>query len=381
MSEVELELATVTPMEARDVIVSVVKKQERDLPIILWGSPGIGKSSIVKQATQELGIGLIDIRLLLFDPVDFRIPYLEETKDGKKKTMFARPHFLPESGEGIIFWDELTSAPPSIQGAAYQIILDRRLGEHKLADGWYQVAASNLETDRAIVHRMPSALADRFVHLLVKPSIQDWKTWAYTNGIDTRVISFLSKPENQQFLFKFDPRKDTKTFPTPRGWEKVSKILQLPLPEAAKDKMIAGKVGAEAFTAFKAWMEYGEKLPDFVEILKGKIKDFSQVPDASEDANYLYGTISGLINTFVSVATSPDKRTKNIPLQLAADNFFQFIMTLPMKEFIIAAGVDFNAVYQELSRKGVIKFSLLKDVPSFQEFSRRYYSDLLQASM
>ncbi len=392
--EVELELSTVTPMQARDIIISIAKKEETDLPIMLWSSPGIGKSSICNQAAEELGIGLIDIRLLLFDPVDFRIPFLAiRTKTGEIKiisgthslkrdeeiiTMFARPHFLPEEGRGIILWDELAAAPPSIQASAYQIILDRKLGEHKLGDGWIQVAASNLTTDRAIVHRMPTPLADRFVHLLMKPSINDWKIWAYTNNIDSRIISFLSKPENQQYLFKFDPKKDSKTFPTPRGWEKVSKILQLPVSNDLREKLIAGKVGAEAAVAFRAWLEYGENLPDFIDILKGKINSFSKIPNAEEDANYLYSLVSGLINTFVSLATNPNE--KKIPLNLAAENFFQFIMTLPMKEFIIAAGVEFQGVYTELSRKKLMSFNLLKDIKSFSEYTRRYYDDYLDAS-
>ena len=133
-------------------------------PVFLWGAPGVGKSQVVAKVAADRGMALRDIRAVLLDPVDLRgLPRLE---NGRAE--WCPPAFLPgpdDSEQGIIFLDELNAAPPLVQAACYQLVLDRRIGEYRLPDGWSIIAAGNREKDKAVTHRMPSALANRMVHL------------------------------------------------------------------------------------------------------------------------------------------------------------------------------------------------------------------------
>ncbi|MEI6124984.1 MAG: MoxR family ATPase [Pseudomonadota bacterium] len=135
---------------------------------MLWGPPGVGKSSSTKQACEELGGKFIDSRLSQRDPVDLRgVP---EIVDGK--TVFRLPEELPREGHGIILFDELSSCDPSLLVAAYELILDRRLGDYRVPPGFYIVAAGNRQEDRSVSRQMPAALANRFMHLEIEPDLQ-----------------------------------------------------------------------------------------------------------------------------------------------------------------------------------------------------------------
>lgn len=189
-------------------------------PVFLWGPPGVGKSQIVAQTAAGLGLDLIDIRAVLLDPVDLRgLPQI----DADGRTHWRAPAFLPAGGQGVLFLDELNAAPPLVQAACYQLILDRALGEYQLPDGWTVLAAGNRDQDRAVTHRMPSALANRFVHLEIEAHLEDWVAWATCCGIRPEVISFLRfRPS---LLHDFDPAVASRAFPTPRSWQFVSVML------------------------------------------------------------------------------------------------------------------------------------------------------------
>jgi hypothetical protein len=193
----------------------------------------------------------------------------------------ARPIFLPREGRGVLFLDELNAAPPLVQAACYQLVLDRRLGEYRLPDGWSIVAAGNRETDRAITHRMPSALANRFVHLYFDVDEKDWLAWAQSNSIAPEVIAFLRFRPN--LLHAFDPEKDDKAFPTPRSWDFLSRIMNScpdPFPEL---ELIAGVVGEGAASEFCGFLRIFRDLPDPKTILAAP--ETAEVP---EDPATLY---------------------------------------------------------------------------------------------
>lgn len=269
------------PKEVKEVIHTSIKKPDSAPPMHLWGPPGIGKSAVVKQVAEESHIGFKDLRLTLCDPTDLRgIPVPE---DGGAKWL--PPSELPRDGNGILFLDELNVAPPLVQASAYQLILDRALGEYHLPDGWYMMAAGNRLEDRAVVHRMPSALANRFWHIDFEVNLDDWVDWAITNEVDTNIISFLNfRPE---LLMAFNPESSEKAFPTPRTWEFASKVIGMIKNKRLLSESLDGVVGKGASTEFSAFLKLQTALPDLDTIFGGN--DF--VP---ETLDLKYALVSAL---------------------------------------------------------------------------------------
>ncbi|HKI82063.1 MAG TPA: MoxR family ATPase, partial [Pseudodesulfovibrio sp.] len=209
-------------------------------PVFLWGAPGVGKSQVVAQVAEELGRELIDIRAVLLDPVDLRgLPSV----DGQV-ARWNPPAFLPREGTGVLFLDELNAAPPLVQAACYQLVLDRRVGEYELPEGWAVVAAGNRETDRAVTHRMPSALANRFVHLDFSVDVNDWLAWAEQAGLGREVLDFIRFRPN--LLHAFDPRQNEKAFPSPRSWEFAARVLAVKPDPEVELGLLKGTVGPGA---------------------------------------------------------------------------------------------------------------------------------------
>lgn len=272
-------------MQPKDTIETMRSLIDSKIPTFLWGAPGIGKSSIIKQLAREKGIECIDLRLSLMDPTDLKgIPFYERESH---TALWAPPSFLPRDGAGILFLDELNSAAPAVQASAYQLILDRRVGEYELPIGWAIVAAGNREGDRGVVYRLPSPLANRFVHIEMEVNAQDWRDWALKQSIDSRVIGYIAYKNSA--LFGFDPLKNERSFPTPRSWEAVHSILKSPLPKKLWLEAISGAVGDDAAVDFLGFVQVMDKLPDIEAIIRG------EDVDSSEDLSTLYALSSALI--------------------------------------------------------------------------------------
>ncbi len=242
-----------------------------DVPVMLWGAPGVGKSDLVRQIAKLLGLPLIDLRAVLLDPVDLR--GLPANVDGK--TVWLTPDFLPtverDGPEGIIFFDEINAAPPMVQAALFQLILDRRLGEYTLPPGWRILAAGNRQTDRAAAQRMPTALANRFAHIDIEPDVTDWGQWAAGAGVAPVVVAFVRfRPK----LLHDMPERDARAFPTPRAWEKVSDTLKAMSPAGAgkvdplRVAAVGGLVGDDVAHEFEAFAQAYGRLPALASILK-----------------------------------------------------------------------------------------------------------------
>ena len=231
-------------------------------PAFLWGAPGVGKSQVVGQVAAKLGLELVDVRAVLLDPVDLRgIPRIDESGNA----VWSPPSFLPRQGRGILFLDELNTAPPLVQAACYQLILDRKLGEYHLPDGWTVIAAGNRESDRAVTHRMPSALANRLVHLDFQPDLDDWLSWADANSIEPKLQAFLRfRPK---LLHAFDPQKSGKAFPSPRSWEFVSRIMAVAPDKATLHGLLKGAVGTAAAAECMGFLKIYDDLPDAEAVL------------------------------------------------------------------------------------------------------------------
>jgi hypothetical protein len=247
-------------MKASAVISSLHSLIPARQPTFLWGGPGLGKSDIVRQVAKERKVALQDVRALLLDPVDLRgLPYLSANQQSK----WATPDFLPRDGEGILFLDELNAAPPMVQASCYQLVLDRKLGEYTLPEGWAIVAAGNRESDRAVTTRMPTPLRNRFTHLNFEVDMQEWCEWAIGADIRPEVIAFIRfKPD---LLSNFD--RDANAFPSPRSWSFVSKILNQLSSPGIEHELIAGTVGAGAATEFTAFLTTFRNLPNIDSIL------------------------------------------------------------------------------------------------------------------
>lgn len=238
-------------------------------PVMLWGPPGVGKSQLVMQVGARHQAPVIDIRLSQMEPSDLRgIPFRSEVG-----VEWAPPSMLPDAErhgpEGILFLDEITSAPPSVSAAAYQLILDRRLGDYRVPDGWAIIAAGNRQGDRGVTYTMPAPLANRFAHFEVETHLDDWVSWAYHYGIDEGIIAFLRfRPE---LLFEFDPAHNPVAFPTPRSWEFSHRALQKfrHIPVLFSSSLQAC-VGPAAGIELAAFLDNMERMPDIDAILAGE---------------------------------------------------------------------------------------------------------------
>jgi hypothetical protein len=238
-------------------------------PVMIWGPPGVGKSQMVGQVAAQHGVPVIDIRLSQMEPSDLRgIPF---RVGGCVE--WAVPAMLPDTErhgpEGILFLDEITSAAPSVSAAAYQLILDRRLGDYRVPEHWAIFAAGNRQGDRGVTYTMPAPLANRFSHFELEVNLDDWVAWAYGNGIDERVIGFLRfRPD---LLFDFDPAHNPVAFPSPRSWEFAHRALQ---KFTGHPQLLLGAlqacVGPAAGIELHAFIASLEQMPDLDAIVRGE---------------------------------------------------------------------------------------------------------------
>ena len=239
--------------------------------IFIWGPPGIGKSRIIEDTARELAVKMLDIRLLLCDPTDLRgIPMLGKDEDGHDAAVWMPPAELPRNSKGFILFDDFPTAPPLVQGSAYQLtIRPHKLGNYQLPESWVIVGAGNRVSDRSLAHVMPAALANRFTtHVDLEINLDDWVQWAMSHNIRPEIIAFLSK-FRPDLLFAFKPEKNEHSFPTPRSWEATSRLMNN-LPPEILPEAIKGSVGEGAAIEFKAYLEVWAKLPDLDAILEGK---------------------------------------------------------------------------------------------------------------
>jgi hypothetical protein len=244
---------TTTVSEASKHLNSIIQGQIKT-SLMMWGAPGIGKSSIVAKVAKMNEMEIIDVRLSQLAPTDLRgLPYVDNGI-----ACFAPPSFLPQSGSGILFLDEVNLAPPAIQNVAMQLVLDRRVGDYVVPDNWYIVAAGNRAEDRAAVSQMPAPLTNRFLHLTVEADLNSWKEYALTNGVAEQIISFLNfRP---QLLHSFS--KNAVAWPSPRSWDFASDLLKIGMP-------VDAAVGEGAAAEFKSFVKLYTKLPDVDKILAG----------------------------------------------------------------------------------------------------------------
>jgi MoxR-like ATPase len=320
---------TVTPNKAKNSIAHAMKKKR---PIFLWGPPGIGKSDIVAQITDSLpNSHLIDIRLSLWEPTDIKgIPYYAANDN---KMVWAEPAELPteefasQYDNIVVFFDEMNSAAPAVQAAAYQLILNRRVGQYKLPDNVIIIAAGNREADKGVTYRMPAPLANRFVHLELAVDFDDWFQWAVDNNQHKDVVGFLTFSKKD--LYDFDPKSPSRSFATPRSWSFVSELLEDQVDEETTTDLVSGAVGEGLAVKFMAHRKVASSMPNPTDILAGKVKEMK-----SKEISAMYSLTVSLCYELKDCCDKGDKKFDdkvNNFLRFAMDNFDTELIVMGIK--------------------------------------------------
>jgi len=357
------ESRTVTALQAKK---SLLKAFQVKRPLFLWGPPGIGKSELVEGITNDLNGLMIDLRLGQMEPTDIRgIPFYN--KDIGKMD-WAPPVELPDEETAaqypivVLFLDELNSAAPSVQSAAYQLILNRRIGKYKLPDNVVMVAAGNRESDKGVTYRMPTPLANRFIHQEMKVDFPSWLEWAVNNRVHKDVVGYLSFAK--QDLYDFDAKSASRAFATPRSWTFVSQLLDDASDDDTTMNLIAGTVGEGLAVKFMAHKKVASRMPNPADILSGKVKDL-QVKEVSA----MYSLV---ISMCYELKGAIENKVEDKKFHEMADNFLGYMMKNFETELTVMGARIALTTYD-------LPFLPTK-LKNFDEFHQRFGKYILQAS-
>jgi hypothetical protein len=308
---------TVTAVQARK---SLLKAFEVKRPLFLWGPPGIGKSELVEGIARDLNGLMIDLRLGQMEPTDIRgIPFYN--KDIGKMD-WAPPVELPDEEMAaqypivVLFLDELNSAAPSVQSAAYQLILNRRIGKYRLPNNVVMVAAGNRESDKGVTYRMPTPLANRFIHQEMKVDFASWQEWAVNNQVHKDVVGYLSFAK--QDLYDFDAKSASRAFATPRSWSFVSQLLDDRVDDETLTNLVAGTVGEGLAVKFMAHRKIASRMPNPADILAGKVTTL--------DVKEVSAMYSLVISMCYELKAAVETKVDDKKFHEMADNFLGYMM-------------------------------------------------------
>jgi hypothetical protein len=358
------ETRTVTSVQARKSLLKAFSKKR---PLFLWGPPGIGKSELVADIAQELGGYMIDLRLGQMEPTDIRgIPFYNKDTgkmDWAEPVDVPTEEFAKQYPIVVLFLDEMNSAAPSVQAAAYQLILNRRSGKYFLPDNVVMVAAGNRESDKGVTYRMPTPLANRFIHQEMRVDFASYQEWAVNNNIHKDVVGYLSFAK--QDLYDFDPKSASRAFATPRSWTFVSQILE---DEDGDDdtimNLIAGTVGEGLAVKFMAHRKIAGRMPKPEDILSGKEKDLNV-----KEVSAMYSLV---ISMCYELKGAIEKKVPDKQFHEMADHFFKYMMQNFETELVVMGArialTTYNLPFQPTKLK------------NFDEFHNRFGKYILQAS-
>lgn len=363
---------TITSVQARKALKAAFKAKR---PVFLWGPPGIGKSEVVADLakdyfSEKLGTygHVIDLRMAQMEPTDVRgIPFFN--KDNGKMD-WAEPIDLPTEELAakypivILFLDEMNSAPPAVQASGYQLILNRRVGKYKLPDNVVIVAAGNRDGDKGVTFRMPMPLANRFVHLEMRPDFAAWQDWAIQRGIHKDVVGYLSFAK--QDLYDFNARSSSRAFATPRSWVFVSDMLndEKSIDEETLFNLTSGAVGDGLAVKFRAHRQYASKMPNPSDILSGKVKTLEV-----KEISAMYSLTISMCYELKDFIT--EKKGDMKKFNEMADNFFHYIMANFETELVVMGAKIALKTYKLPIEPGELK--------AFSEFHKRFGHYIMEA--
>ena len=327
-------------------------------PLMIHSSPGIGKSSICEQVATELGIEFKNLKLAEIESVDLK--GLPSVNNDTHEMTWNTPDFWPKdpNSKGIILLDELNSCDNSTQVAAYEIILERRLGDsYKLPNGWYVCAAGNLTTDRAVARTMSSALSNRFLHVELQADAEAWCKWAQVNNINPSIIGFIRwRPE---MLFRMEGENLERGWPSPRSWARVSRMIDIygSGDESLLRKIIFGLIGNRAGIEF---MEFYKINSNFNDVLKMMLNpDTIEIPEKLDRKWAMCSSVSYLL------WRGKDEEDQKKRL----DGFFEICMKLTSD---FASMLMVSAMYGIDKSKGAQYCSTLYKHPKYKAFSEKH---------
>jgi MoxR-like ATPase len=299
------------PMNIPPISIAAAKaaliEQYADLTLrrrasMLWGTRGVGKSSIVRQVAEHFRVPLVDLRLTTIEPVDIRGAIYAD--DVLAKTVWFPPEFLPSADEpdGILFLDELTAAEQRLQISAYSLILDRRVGHYRLPDGWQVIAAGNATFHGAVSHDMGTALADRMFHFNVQTTIEAFLAYAIEKDLAPEVMAYLRVRPDKLDDTQTQVSNDHLIGASPRGWEDISNVLKSALTEQARRAFVQGRIGAANAAEFFGVLRELQAGADVVRLL-ASARGAATAALMPRTLDGLYGLIYGLIAAATETGT------------------------------------------------------------------------------
>lgn len=351
----------------RDVRTLLTRCFRAGRPAMIWGPPGIGKSDLIAELGKETNRPVIDMRLLLLEPTDIKgIPYF----DPETKTMkWAQPADLPTEtyfSNAILFLDEINAAAPSVQAAAYQLILNRRVGEYHLPPGVSMVCAGNRDSDKGVTYRMPSPLANRLVHIEMSVNFEDWQKWAIRERVHADVVGFLSNHKHK--LMTFNAKSADKAFATPRTWFFVNQLISDELPESINTSLVAGSIGEGLAIEFAAFRRETSKMPKPEDVLLGHVTKLQ-----SKDLSAMYSLTISMCYTlqeWIGKAKVKQDGFDTDKWYECVNNFFSFMMENFQTEMIVLGATtafrDYNLPINH------------RKVPIFNTFHQKYGKYILE---
>jgi hypothetical protein len=356
---------TVTSTLTRKALLGAFRSKR---PVFIWGPPGIGKSDVVSEVADELGGLMIDLRMAQMEPTDIRgIPFFN--KDNGKMD-WAPPIDLPDDETAsqypivVLFLDEMNSASPSVQAAGYQLILNRRVGKYKLPDNVVIVAAGNRESDKGVTYRMPTPLANRFLHVEMRSDFASWQNWAVLNRVHKDVVGYLSFAK--QDMYDFDPKSSSRAFATPRTWCFVSDLLNDPENDTETlFTLVAGAVGEGLAAKFMAHRRFASQMPNPSDILSGKVTTL-----ATKEISAMYSLTTSMCYELKD-ATQDPKISKS-QFNDMMDNFIGYMMENFETELVVMGATLAMKTYK-------IEIDYLK-LKNFERFHKKYVKFITNAA-
>lgn len=302
-----------TIAKAKQLILNFLKS---DVPVNLIGSPGLGKSDVIKSIANELELQVIDLRLSTCDVTDLTgLPSI--TKDNR--SVWAPNECFPVASDAIpagkkgwlLFLDEITNAPKSVQAAAYKLILDRQVGMFELHPMVYIVSAGNsMDDNAAVTEEMSTALKSRMAHINLQISVDDWLDWAMKANVHHSITSFIEFKRTA--LYDFRPNQAADTFPCPRTWHMAHKIVDtIGINDSNLQDMIAATIGDGTAHEYVNFTKYFSKLPTFAQIIANPEK--VPVPEGTGPLYAIAGSIGSQID--LQTATEAWKYVLRLPME------------------------------------------------------------------